>query len=338
MKKKALFSIFLFLCNFTIFATNYNIDNSNYKRNEFSQKVENILSTALDSTLVAYTKVDDSLLYNLTINIDNLEYVESLFTLHCKVSLNEKQLPIDIEFYEESEEVLFQKLSKLLYNTFKYDLSLLFERESDYYLSYNEGVKSFENINDKFNVGDYVYLQNFNGDKSLAIVDAVYENQATINYLYNSSPLVNLDISKGPSNQFGLNISYDYDEALLAITGEYFYLKSLVFPFNTTYLGLSSSYFYNFDYSLNSISIDSNLLIEFPLSILFNKVPVLNSSSIYSKVKLGAMVLDEVTLHSAYEIGYKQYLSSKWKIALAYRMDSNYESYKNVLISFEYMF
>ncbi len=338
MIKKAIFSILILLCSFNIFATNYNIDSSNYEENEFSQKVEKVLFNALDSTLVAYTKVDESLISNLKINIDNLEYLDSLFTLDCNISIDGKQLPINIEFKEENEQELFNKLSQLLFNTLRYDLSILFEGERDYSLSYNERINSFENKNNKFSVGDYIYLQNFNYEKSLAVIDAIYEDQATINYLYNPSTLVNLDIKKGPVNQFGLNFAYDYDEDLLAITAEYFYLKSILFPFNTTYVGISSSYFYNFDDTLNSISIDSNLLIEFPLSILFESIPILKNASIYSKVKFGTMVVDDVSLHSAYEIGYKQYLSPNSKIGLAYKMDSNYESYKNILISFEYMF
>ena len=339
MKKKAIFFSLLLFCLSAIYATDFQIERGDYNINDFSKRVEESISTALDSTLVGYTKVDDSLLSSLKIYIVKVEYEDSLFNLTSKVTLNANTVPISIQFIEKDEDKLFKKLDQLLFDTFKYDLSTLFNSESEYVLSYNENFKSFENKNNKFRVGDFLYLSDFENDKSLATVNSVFNEVATLHFLYNPSSLVNLKIERGPIHQLGVNIAYDFDENIMSVSGEYFYLKSLFGPFNTTYLGLSSSLFYDLENTeIEDVSIDSNLLIEFPLSIIFKSTYLLNSATIYSKVKLGALVYEDTTLHSAFEIGYKQYLSTNLKVGLSYKMDSKNEMYNSILFGTEILF
>jgi len=339
MKKKAITIFLLLLCTFSLYANNFFFQREDYIENAFSQEVEKSISNALNSTLVAYTKVDDSLLSSIKIVISKLEYKDSNFKLVGQVILDPNSVPLNIQFVESDENKVIELLDKVLFNTFNYDLSLLFETENDYVLSYNEDFKVFENKNNKFKVGDFLYLSDYKNNKSLATVNSTYNAVASLNFLFNPSSLVNLKIDRGPRNQLGLNFSYDFVEKDLSVSGEYFYLKSLFAPFDTTYLGLSSTLFYDLsNNTVNDISIDSNLLIEFPLSILFKSTFILNSATIYSKAKFGVLLYNDFALHSAFEIGYKQYLSTNFKIGLSYKIDSKNYMYNTILFATEILF
>lgn len=338
IKRAIIFS--LLLISFSVmYASDFQIQRGDYKIDDLSQKVETSIKTALDSTLVGYTKVDDSIMSTLKISISTIKYEDSNFFLSAQVVLNSNSVPINIQFKEADKDKLIKKLDQLLFDTLKYDLSALFKSESEYVLSYNENFKSFENKDNKFKVGDFLYLADFENNKSLATVNSVFDEVATLNFLYNPSSLVNLEIERGPRHQLGINFAYDYEANIISMSGEYFYLKSLFAPFDTIYLGLSSSLFYDLNYiKIDDVSIDSNLLIEFPLSIIFKSNYLLSSATIYSKLKLGLLTYDDINMHSAFEIGYKQYLTPNLKLALSYKMDSNNEMYNSILFATEILF
>lgn len=338
MKKKAIVLFITLICISNIYANNFNFERLNYNRDDFSILVESTISEALSSTLVAYTKVDDLLLDSLTIKIDTLSYVEDRLVLDGEINYNLKNLPIYIELKEKDRTLLLEKLYDVLFNLFKYDLNKLFDTEFEFYLNYNGKISSFNNTNNKFKTGDYIYLEDFEKAKSLGTVSSTFNEVATVNFLYNPSQLVNLKIKEGPKNQLGLNLNYDIDNEIVSVSGEYFYLKSLFFPFDKINLGLSSSYFYSFPQNKNSFSLDLGFMIEMPLSLLFTSTKFLNSSVLYTKAKIGVIIDNEVKPHSAFELGYKKYVWTNWKLALAYKVDSNNNVGNNVLLGFEFMF
>jgi hypothetical protein len=337
MRKKAILIFIILISLSPIYAIDYNFDRSSYILNDFTQNVEDKISYALNSTLVSYTKVDDALLNLLQIQLANISYKQDVLKVEGKIVYNGFQLPLDIEFQQSNKQLLFDTLENILIDTFRYDLSVLFETTPEYYLQYSDNTDSFLNKNNKYRVGDLIYLKNEGFKKSLAVVESIYNDFATINYLYNATSLVNTPILDGPKNQIGFNITYDYYKDIISFSGEYFYLKGLIYPFNTTYLGLSSSYYYNLDNLSCSFTVDSNLLLELPLSTLFKSVMILKNSCIYTKVKIGAIINENIEIHSAFELGYKQYLTSNLKIAVAYKRDSNNEIHNNVLISIEFL-
>ncbi|MGD1820019.1 MAG: hypothetical protein ACPKOI_09090 [Pleomorphochaeta sp.] len=337
MKKNIIFLILLLFFSNLLFAQEYNIER-NYESNSFRDEVERLISKNLDSTLVAYTKVDEDFKNSLIIKLNEISYENDLLIINGELGLNDKVLALDIKFNESDIKVLFNKLDSILYNSFNYDLNLLFEDNDSYHLSYTNKVNSFLNIEDKYRSGDFVLLKTYDDNKSLAVVNSIYDNYATIDYLNNPINLINTQILDGPKSQIGINYSFDFINNMMNLSSDYFYLKGLFTPFDKAYLGISGSYYLNLtDYSYN-FSSDLGLFIELPLSKVFGINSFLKNFSVYNKTKIGVVYENPIALHSIFEVGLTAYLSTSTKIGVAYKMDSYNESYYNALISFDLLF
>ncbi len=337
MKKNIIFLILLLFFSNQLFAQAYNIER-NYESNSFRDEVERLISKNLDSTLVAYTKVDGDFKNSLIIKLDEISYENDLLIINGELGLNDKVLALDIKFNESDIKVLFNKLDSILYNSFNYDLNLLFEDNDSYHLGYTNKVNSFLNIDDKYRPGDFVILKTYDDNKSLAVVNSVYDNYATIDYLNNPINLINTQILDGPKSQIGINYSFDFINNTMNLSSDYFYLKGLITPFDKAYLGIAVSYYLDLsDYSYN-FSSDLGLFIELPLSKVFGINSFLKNISVYNKTKIGMVYENPIVLHSIFEVGLTAYLSTSTKIGVAYKMDSYNESYYNALISFDLLF
>ncbi|MGD1815429.1 MAG: hypothetical protein ACPKNR_00215 [Pleomorphochaeta sp.] len=337
MKKNIIFLVLLLFFSNLLFAQEYNIER-NYESNSFRDEVERLISKNLDSTLVAYTKVDAGIKNSLLISLKEISYENDLLIINGELELKDKVLTLDIKFNESDIKVLFNKLDSILYNSFNYDLNLLFEDNNSYHLGYTNKINSFLNIDDKYRSGDFVLLKTYDDNKSLAVVNSVYDNYATIDYLNNPINLINTQILDGPKSQVGINYSFDFINNTMNLSSDYFYLKGLFTPFDKAYLGIAASYYLDLtDYSYN-FSSDLGLLIELPLSKVFGINSFLKNISVYNKTKIGVVYEQPMVFHSIFEVGLTAYLSTSTKIGLAYKMDSYNESYYNTLIFFDFLF
>jgi len=339
MKKTTIFVLILIISISNLFSSNYNFDRENYSVTDISNRVESSIAYALDSTLYSFTdkkSFDSSSFY---IKLDIISYINNKLIVEGNLIYNNNILPLYFELKNDKgdEEVLFDNLQSILINAFYNDLSSLFSQNFEFFLKYSGNINSFFNSNNKYKEGDLIYLQNTKTKKALAVVDQIYDEYASISYLFNIDNQINSKIIDGPINQFSISSSYDFKLNTISLNVDYNYMKS-IFPFlGNTYMGLSSTYYYDIDTAENKFSLDSNLLLELPLSSLFSQKKMLRNSSVFSKVKIGVILNSIIDMHSAYELGYKLYLNSSFKIALAYKVDSYKESYNNLLIAFEYM-
>jgi len=337
MKKTTIFVLILIISSSNLFSSNYNFDRENYSVTDISNRVESSIAFALDSTLYSFINkesFDNSLFY---VKLDVISYINNKLIVDGNLLYNKNILPVYFELKNENEDELFNSFQSILINAFYHDLHSLFKQNFEYFLKYSDNINSFFNSNNKYREGDLIYLQNNTTKKALAVVDQIYEGYASIYYLFNKDNQINSQVIDGPVNQFSISPSYDFKLNTISLSVDYNYMKS-IFPFlGNTYLGLSSTYYYNIDTAADKFSLDSNLLLELPLSSWFSQKRILRNSSIFSKVKVGIILNSIIDMHSAYEIGYKLYLNSSFKIALAYKVDSYKESYNNLLIAFEYM-
>ncbi len=337
MKNLTIFVLILIISISNLFSSNYNFDRENYSVTDISNRVESSIAFALDSTLYSFTTKEsfDNASFRIKLNI--ISYVNNKLIVDGNLIYNENKLPIYFELKNEDEEELFNSFEMILINAFYHDLSSIFRENFEYFLKYSDDINSFFNSNNKYREGDLIYLQNNTTKKALAVINQIYDEYAIINYLYNTNNQINSQIIDGPKNQISLSSSYDYKLNTISVSVDYNYMKS-IFPFlGNTYMGLSSTYYYDINTETKKNSLDSNLLLELPLSSLFSQKKILRNSSIFSKVKIGIILNSSIDMHSSYELGYKIYLNSSFKIALAYKVDSYNESYNNLLIAFEYM-
>ena len=337
MKKTTIFILILIISINNIFSFNYNFDRENYSVTEISNRVESSIAIALDSTLYSFTskKTFDNNL--VIIKLDNISYINNKLMVEGNIIYDDNSMPIYFELKNENEEELFKNFQSILINAFNHDLFSLFSPSYEYYLKYSDSINSFLNINNKYKEGDLIYLQNNITKKALAVVDQIYGEYASIYYLFNQDNQINSQIVNGPKNQISLSSGYDFKLNIISLNLDYNYLKSILPFLGNTYMGISSTYYYNILSKEIVFSLDSNLLLELPLSSLFDQKKILRNSSVFSKLKVGILLNNALDVHSAYELGYKLYLNSNSKIALSYKVDSYKESNNNLVIAFEYM-
>ncbi|MGD1822699.1 MAG: hypothetical protein ACPKM0_08065 [Pleomorphochaeta sp.] len=334
---KKLIISFIFLClPFMLFANEYKIIR-NYEIDNSTDNIEAYIEDALDSTLVAYTKVELSLKKDLILDLKEVSYNDNLLIINGDIKYKNNKMPIAIELIEENKNLAFSKLEQILYDSFRYDLNFLFNNEENSKLSYSNVVSSFYN-NGIYKVGSLVNLENYNNEKSLAIVTSSYDDYSTIDFLYNPTDLINTKISMGPLNEMNLGLFYDYSTNIVGLNLDYYYLSTILSYYSGTNLGLRFFYYNNLDDYSSSIASDLSLKIEFPLSKIYHKNNFIENTSIYNKTGIGVLYSDSYELHSSLEIGIKTYISNKNNLSIAYKMDSNSESYYNVVVAYGILF
>lgn len=335
---KKLFIIFITLIiPFNLYSTDYKIER-NYDADDFSIEVEKKIKEALDSTLVIYAKVDDALINNIQIRINQNNIIDDIYTLKSQISYKDKILDINYTYYEKDETILLKNLEKFLYNFLNYELYILFENENIHKLNYSNNINSFRNIDKYFNIGEYVLLEDKNNNSELAVIESIYNDYCSIDYLYKKNSLLNKTIYKGPLNEINLGSSYDFYNNIIEINLDYFYLKNIISFFHLTNFGVGFNYYYNLLNYSAFFSTDLAMKIEFPLSKINLDSLLFNNISIYNKSKIGLLFDDEMTLHSQFDIGLKKYISSKFNFSIGYKIDSNEKSYYNYNINLGYVF
>lgn len=332
MKKKLIsFIVFIFISS-AIYSNQYNWE-KNYSDSSFTEQLENIVEETLDSTLIAYIEVDESVRKQITISIENFSFNTNNFNFEGKLILGDKDLPLSIKFFAKDNSSALEEFSKILYDTLRYDLSYLFANEEQCRLIYSNDINviKFQDVN--YNEGDLIYIKNYNNQQSLAIIDSIYDDYATIDYLFKPTSLINSSIFVGPKNEIDLGLSYDFNTNIIAGNFDYFITRALFNSYSNTSFGISFSYYNDVNDFSSEIASDLALKIELPLSKLIKKSIFLENGTLYSKTKIGLTYIDNFSLHSVLEVGYKQYLSSNFNISLALKNDSYKNSLYNVIVT-----
>ncbi len=332
MKKYLICLFFCILFSSFIYANQFNWQ-KNYLDNNFTNQIESIFEETLSSTLLPFNNVDDIISNEFTISVEVLSYNLNLFIFEGELFYNNNSIPLSIEYNEENQEVVLTRFREILSNTLRYDLGILINKEDITRLIYSNKINGIKIINNEIQKGDFVYIISSNNDKSLAIVDSIYDEYGTLDFLYNPTDLINSSIIKGPNNEFNLGFSYDYQTELFSVNVDYFILKPISDLISNTYFGMSFSYYKNFIDFSDELSTNLSLKIEVPFSKLSDKVKILNNSSIYSKSKLGITFLESLNLHSILEIGFKQYFANNINLSFALKNDSYKNSFNNVIVS-----
>ena len=332
MKKNLICLFVCILFSSFLYANQFNWE-KNYIDNNFTNQIESIFEDTLSSTLISYINVDDRIFKELTISVENLSYNLSEFIFEANIILNNNSIPLSIKYIEEKEADVFSIFRKIVFNTLRYDLGILINNEDKNRLIYSNKINGVKFINNEIQKGDYIYIVNSDKEKSIAVVDSIYDEYGTIDFLYKPTYLINSLIIKGPKNEINLGISYDYQNYLVAASLDYFVLNYSIKLFSNTYFGFSSSYYMDLINFSDEMSTDIAIKIELPFSKLFNKTSLFNNSSIYSKTKLGCTYFDNLNLHSTLEIGFKQYFANNINLSIALKNDSYKNSFNNVIVS-----
>lgn len=318
---KKLFTLFtILLSSFSIFATSINI---NYNIPvAIETDIKNSVKSALSIVLSSRIKIDKNKEDVLEINIDTLSYEEEKNNLSLSFDSTYKDKELKFNIYTldcDNKESMLKTLENKLYDSYKYDIANLFGEKTHLNLNYyTPSLSSFTFDKDTSpTLGSYYYLRNESGDNiGLASINSKFENNATLNILYNGGLTPALNLEKAPTGMLSFSSSYDYINENIYGSINYTLLHSFLPFLNKANFSIGGGISHDYNSNVTVGNLDFGLVMDLPLSLIFNSESVFKNSGLRISSFGGVYYQDKFELNSKYSIGYYFYFWSKYNFEI----------------------
>ncbi|MBK5200639.1 MAG: hypothetical protein JJE21_03800 [Spirochaetaceae bacterium] len=316
---KKLFTLYaIIFSSISIFATSINI---NYNipvtiENDIKNSVKAALALALSSRIEINDDKEDLLI----INIDTLSYEENKHNLSLSFDSKyiDKELKFNIYTLDCASKIaMLESLKNKVYDSYKYDAADLFGDKINLNLNYYDpSLSSFAfNKDNPPSLGTYYYIKNEKGDKiGLASINSRFENNASLNILYNDGLTPALNLEKAPRGMLSVSSSYDYINDNIYGSINYTLLHSFLPFLNKANFSISGGFSY--DSNVMAGTFDIGLVMDLPLSLIFNSESLFKNSGIRISSFGGTNYQNKFRLNSKYSIGYYFYFLSKYNFEI----------------------
>ena len=320
MFKKSFCLLTLILVSLSISATSINI---NYNLpSSIESEVKNSVKGALSKSLSSRIVIDQDKTDVLEISVETLSYLESenSLSLYFVSKYKDKEFRTSVVTNKnKSLDQMLIAIEQKIYDAFKYDSVLLFGEKNNLNLNYYTPTLASFNFDksETPKIGSYYYLENEAGEKKgLASINSLFESSATLNILYNSGITPSLDILKAPSGMLSLSSSYDYVNDNIYSSINYTLLHSFLPFLNKANLSFDGGFSYNDSLRVSALTLDIGLVMDLPLSLIFNSESLFKNSGIRVSTFGGTYYSDGFDFHSKYSIGYYFYFFSKYNFEI----------------------
>lgn len=320
MNKKVFTLFLILLTSISIFSTsievNYNIPI------DIETELKNSVRTALNRALSSRIVIDNDKKDILKVNVETLFYnsEKNNISLSINSSYKEKEFSFNIFTHDNlNKSDMLESIKTKFYDSYKYDSSNLFGEKNNINLNYySSSIASFSFNNDNIpSLGSYYYFKNENGENiGLASINSIFENDAYLNILYNNGLTPGLNIEKAPFGMLSFSSSYDYQNENTYANINYTLLHSF-FPFldkANFSIGTGLAYDNGSKVILQNFSL--GLVMDFPLSLVFNSESFFKNSGIRIGSFGGIHYQNGFKMDSKYSIGYYFYFLSNYNFEI----------------------